>query len=125
MGTEISVTFEIMDADFFGVRYSITVAVTKILQPNGLLRIVLAEQIAVLVFVAGGDEFLQAQLLKVIAEIMEKVAYTRVIAVAKHSFAFKMLLIMPQLVLNVNKLSIKLVFFGIFRLIQILICHRD
>jgi hypothetical protein len=54
----------------------------------------LTEQVAVLVFVASGNQFLQAQLLKVVAEIMEKVAYTRVIAVAKHSFAFEMFLVM-------------------------------
>jgi signal-transduction protein with cAMP-binding, CBS, and nucleotidyltransferase domain len=56
---------------------------------------------------------------------MEKVAHTRVVAVAKYGFAFEMLLVMSQLILNINKLSIKLVFFGILRLIQILVGHRD
>ena len=82
-----------MDADFFGVRYSVSVTVAEIFQPNGLFGIVLAEQVTVLVFVTSGNQFLQSQLLKVVAEIMEKVAHTRVIAISKHCFPFEVRLI--------------------------------
>ena len=114
-----------MDANFLGVGHAIAVTVAKILQPNRLLGIVLAEKVAVLVFVASGNQFLQAQLLEVVAEIMEKVAHTRVVAVAKHRFPLEMRFVVLQFVLNINKLSIELILLCIFRLVQVFVGHTD
>ena len=98
-----------MDADFLGVRYAVAIAVAEILQPNRPFAVVLAEQVAVLVLVASGNQFLQAQLLEVVTEIMEEVAHTRVVAVAEHRLPLEMRLVMLQFVLNINELGIKFI----------------
>ena len=54
----------------------------------------LAKQVALLVLIAGGDEFFQPQLLKVITELVEEVAHPRVIAIAQYGFAPKMFAVM-------------------------------
>ena len=114
MGTEIAVTLEIMNAYLLGVGHTVAIAVAEIFQPNGTFRIILAEKVTVLVLVASGNQLFQSQLLKVVAEIMEKIAYTRVIAITEYRFAFKMCFVMSQFVLYINKLCVKLVFFALF-----------
>ena len=122
-GAEIAVAVKVMDANFFGVGYTVAVAVAGIFKPYSLFAIVLTEQVAVLVFVAGGYQLFQSKLLEIVAEIMKKVAHSRVVAVAEHRFATEMLAIVLQLVFDINELGVKFVFFGIFCRIQVFVGH--
>ena len=91
-----------MNTNFFWIGHTIAIAVPVILQPNGLFRIVLTEKITVLIFIAGGNQLFQPQLLKVVAEIMEEIAHTRIIAIAEYYFTIKMCFIVFQFILNIN-----------------------
>ena len=92
----------ITDPDFNGfefctVFWSATVADEEYnfswFQPNGAFGIILRKQVSVLVLVAGGNQFFQPQLLKVVTEIVEEVADAWVVAVAKHHFVLEMRLV--------------------------------
>ena len=57
---------------------------------------------------------------------MKEIADPRIVAVAKDSLAFEVLLVMPKLVLNVGKLSVKLIFLGALGLVEgVVPCHND
>jgi len=85
-----------------------------------------AEEIHVLIFVAGGDEFFQPQILEAVAEIMKEVGNSGIIAVAENGFAFKVVAVMFQFVFYISKLGIELVFFVAFCAVQVFVegfCH--
>ena len=57
---------------------------------------------------------------------MKEIADPRIVAVAKDSLAFEVLLVVPKLVLNVGKLSVKLIFLGALGLVEVVVpCHND
>ena len=87
------------------------------------LALTLRKQIDVLVLVACGDELLQTEKFEVVGKIGEEIADARVITIAQHGLAAEMLAEMPQLVVDVFKLSVKLILFCLLRLIQILVGH--
>ena len=57
------------------------------------------------------------------SKIFEEVRNSRVITIAEHSLSSKVLLIVPQLVLNVRQLCVELIILRRFRSIQCLVCH--
>ena len=57
-------------------------------------------------------------------KVLEEITFVRVVTVAKHCFVFKVFLVMPQLVLNIRKLRVKLVLFGLHGRIEAFVsCH--
>ena len=78
-----------------------------------------------IIFIAGGDKFFQPQLLEIVAEIVEKVAHTWVVAVAQHRLSTKVFFIVFQLVLNIHELRIKFVFLCRLCGVEIFVCHVD
>lgn len=61
--------------------------------------------------------------LKVISKISKEVAYTWVIAITQYRFTAKMFTIVPQFIVNIFKLSVKLVLFCFFSFIYSSFCH--
>ena len=113
-----------MDADFFGVGDAVAIFVAKVFQPNRPLGIVLAEQVPLLVLVASGNQPFQAQVFKIVGEVVEKVRHPWVIAVAKDCLSLEMFLVMFQLVLDIRELGVKFIFLGVLRAIQLaVLCH--
>ena len=88
---------------------AVVVLVAVVFEVDSLFRCVLAEQIGVAILVAGGDQLFQFQLLEVVREVVEEIADLGVIAVAKDALFREMLRVMPQLLLDVGKLGVKLV----------------
>lgn len=78
----------------------------------------LAEQVWLVVLVAGGDQSLEMQYLKIVKKVLEEVAYTRVVAVAQDGFVLEMPLVMDKFLFDVGKLSIELVLLGRLRGVQ-------
>ena len=68
-----------------------------------------AKKIAVLVLITGRDEFLEPKPFEIVREIMKEIAHARIVAVAKNNFVPEMVLVMPEFLFNIGKLSIKLV----------------
>ena len=101
----------------------VAVFVTFVNQVNGLLTLILTEQVYILIFIASGYQLLQSKELKVISEISEEIAYTRVIAITQYSLTAKMFSVMPQLVVDIFQLRIEFILLGFFCLVQILISH--
>ena len=62
-------------------------------------------------------------MIEVHREILEEVAFVRVIAVAEHGLALKVRPIMLQLPLYVNHLRVKFILLGRLGGIQVLVCH--
>jgi hypothetical protein len=79
---------------------------------------VFAEQICVAILVAGGDQIFQFQLLEVVREVVKEIAYLGIVAVAQDALVLEMLSIMPQLLLDVGELGVKLVLFRRLRGVQ-------
>ena len=121
---KIAVAFKIMNADFFGVRDSVAVLIAEVFQPNRPLGIVLAEQVPFLILVAGGNQSFQAQVFKVVGEIVEKIGHARVIAVTENRLVLEVFLVMFQFVLDIRELCIELVFLGVLCAIQLAILRH-
>ena len=85
---------------------------TAVLEVDAVGRLVLAEQVRLVVLVAGGEQLPEMKHLKIVQEILEKVAYTRVVAVAQDGFVLEVSLVVDELVLDVGKLGIELVLLG-------------
>ena len=57
---------------------------------------------------------------------MKEIADSRVIAVAKDCLSFEMLPVMPQLILNVRKLGVELIFLRALSLVKVIVPgHND
>ena len=113
-----------MNADFFGVGDAVAIFVAKVFQPNRPLGIVLAEQVPFLILVAGGNQSFQAQVFKVVGEIVEKIGHARVIAVTENRLVLEVFLVMFQFVLDIRELCIELVFLGVLCAIQLAILRH-
>ena len=72
----------------------------------------LAEQVRLVVLVAGGEQLPEMKHLKIVQEVLEEVAYTRVVAVAQDGFVLEMPLVMDKFLFDVGKLGIELVLLG-------------
>ena len=79
--TEITVTLKVSDADVLWVWNAGLVIVPAVFKVDGVFSIIPAEQVTILILVAGGDELLEAQFLKVVREVVEEVADPRIVAV--------------------------------------------
>ena len=53
LGAKISVAFQIIDSYLLRIRHSIAVVVASIFEPDGTLRIILAEQVSLLIFITS------------------------------------------------------------------------
>ena len=124
LATEIAVAFQWLYANLLCVWYAVAVLVAFVYKIHSLLALVLAEQIHILILVASGYEFLQAEKLEVVGEISEEVAYAWVVAVAQHGLATEMVAIVAQFVVYVFKLCIEFVFFSSFCLVYASFCHE-
>jgi hypothetical protein len=84
-----------------------------------------AKQVGVLIFVTRSYEPFQTQPFKVHSEIVKEIAYARVVAVTKHRFPAEVVSIMPQFILYIRQLRIKLVVLCLPCGVQICIfyCH--
>jgi hypothetical protein len=88
---------------------------------------VAAEQIRILILVAGRYQFLQTQLRKVVSKIVEEITCARVVAIAEHRFLFEVLNVVRQFSFDVGKDRVELVVLIAFRFVQKLVgrvsCH--
>ena len=80
-----------------------------------------AEEVGGVVLVAGGYELLQAEVLEVVGEVIEEVAYARVVAVAENRFALEVLGVVPEFVFDVRQLRVELVLLRVFRFYQVFV----
>ena len=94
LAAKVAVAFKWLYPYFLSIGDTVAVFVAFIHEKHSLFAFVLAEEIHVLILVASGYEFLQSKKLEVVGEISEEVAHARVIAVAQHRLAAKMLTIM-------------------------------
>ncbi len=62
-----------------------------------------AEQVRVLVFVAGGYQLLQFQLLKIVCEAVEEVADPRIVTVAQNGLTFEVRRVVLQFFFDVRR----------------------
>ena len=120
---EISITLERQHTDFFRIGNVVTILVALVNQIDRFLALTLREQIDILILVAGSYQFLQAEVLEVVGKVREEIADARVVAVAQHGLAAKVLAVVPQLIVDVLQLSIKLILLSLLGLVQILVCH--
>jgi uncharacterized membrane protein len=90
-----------MDAYLFGIGNIIAVLVAVVNEIDGLLALILAEQIHILILIACGDEAFQSEKLEVIGKVCEEVRHARVIAVAQHRLSTKVFLIVAKLIIDV------------------------
>jgi hypothetical protein len=109
---EVPVAPEGLDPDLFGIGNVVAVLVPLVLEVDGLLRVVLANEICVLALVASGDELPESQLLEVVGEVMEEVAHAGVVAVAIDDLALEVLFVVPQFLLDIRQLRLELVLLG-------------
>jgi hypothetical protein len=107
-----------VNADFGRIGNAIVVLVAIVFEVDSLLRHVLAEEIGVAILVAGGDQFFQLQLLKVVREVVKEITDRGIVAVAQDALVLEMFRAMTQLLLDVRKLGIKLVLFDRLRGVQ-------
>lgn len=114
---EVAVPRQVLDADFNAIRFIIFVLVTVVFEIDGPFGVVSAEQVHILILVAGGNEFFEAQFLEVERKVTEEIAHMRIITVAIHHLALEVVLIMLQLPLNVRQLCVKLILLRVFGLI--------
>jgi len=68
-----------------------------------------------LIFVAGGYQLFEPQMLKAVCEVMKERADARVVAVAIDDFASEVAFVMSQFVRDVVELRIELVLFRLSR----------
>jgi hypothetical protein len=122
---EVAIAFQRFHAYFFRIGYVVAVLVALVFQIDRLVTFVLAEEVAFLILIAGGDEAFQPQIFKLVGEIMEEIADARVVAVAEYRLAAEVLFVVLQFILNVGQLGIKLVIFGLVRLGEgaVVVCH--
>ena len=124
LATEIAVAFQWLYANLLCIWCAVAVLVAFIYKIHSLLALVLAEQIHILILVASGYEFLQAEKLEVVGEVSEEVAYAWVVAVAQHRLSTEMVVIVTQFVVYVFELCIELVFFGSLSLVDSSFYHE-
>ena len=106
---EIPIPFKLTDSNIPNVGHPAAHRVPLIFEPYRPLRIVTAEQVAVLVLVARGDELLQAQAVEVVREVMKEVGDAGIVAIAVHTLVTEVSGVVAQLVLDVGKLGVELV----------------
>ena len=64
--------------------------------------------------------------MEIVTEIMEEIAYTRVIAVAQYNLVLEMRPVMLQFVFYIYKLGVKLILLAFFRIVQLVVFrHRS
>ena len=97
------------DTDLFRLRNTTTIRVSVVFQPDCLFTVVLAEEVRILTLVASGDELLEAKLLKVIGEVVEEVAHSRVVTITVNDPVAEVFLVVSELLLNVGESGVKLV----------------
>ena len=105
--------FSLLDADFFGVGdvfFRLLVAV--VFEVDCLFRLVFAEQVCVLVFVASCDELFQPKLPEIQREIQKEIADAGIIAVAQDDLVFEVFLVVPKLSFDVGQYCVELIVLG-------------
>jgi len=80
---EIAVAFESAYADIVRVRDAAAVLVAVVFKVDSTLRSVLTEQIGITIPVTGRDEHFQPELLEVVRELVEKIAYLWIVAASQ------------------------------------------
>ena len=98
-----------MDADFVRVGHAVVVLIAVVFEVASTLSRVLVEQIGVAVLVTGGDQLFQLQLLEVMREVVKEIADLGIVAIAQDGLVFEKVCVMPQLLLDVDKLRVKLI----------------
>ena len=98
-----------MDADFVRVGDVVVVLVAVVFEVASTLSRVLVEQIGVAVLVTGGDQLLQLQFLEVMRKVAKEIANLGIVAIAQDGLVFEIVCVMPQLLLDVGKLRVKLI----------------
>lgn len=73
--------------------------------------------------ITSADQFFKSKVVKIHRKVLEKVAFERIIAVAKNYFIFKMLFVVFQLIFYVSKSRIKLIVFSFLRIYENFICY--
>ena len=110
LATEVAIVFEWMYANPAGGGNSTTRGTFAFVNEIGTAcTMMLAEMIGIAVLIAGGDEFLELEVVEFTREVMEKVADLGVIAVAQDSLALEVLLVVLKLLLNVRKLCVEFI----------------
>jgi hypothetical protein len=79
LAAEVAIALQWFHTDFLRIGYAVAVLVALVFQIDSLLAVVLAEEVAFVILVAGGDEFFQSQRLKVKGKIVEEIADARVV----------------------------------------------
>lgn len=79
---EVAIALQVVDTCLLGVGQTVAVVAAVVFEPEGPLRVVLTEEVSLLILIAGSNWFLQPQLLEIITEIMEEIADSWVVAVA-------------------------------------------
>ena len=116
---DCSVSVIIFDfRQFYSVRFSAAVRYRFAVAKQRQLRERYGRRV-----VTRRNQFLQFQEIEIHREILEKVAFIRVVAITQHRFTLEMLSVMFQLVLDVGKLRVKLVVLVLSRRLQRLVRH--
>lgn len=114
------------DADLVAVGEVVAALVAVVDEADGLFGVVPAEQVHILILVAGGDQLLESKFLEVVRKVVEEIADAGVIAIAIDDFTLEMRLVVFQFPLDIGELGIELVLlrasgllkipvFGLFR----------
>ena len=82
---------------------------------------VLAEQVPLLILVAGGYKPLESQVFEVVGKVVEEVRHAGVIAVAENSLSLEVFLVMFQLILDIRELGVEFILLGLVGTMQITI----
>jgi hypothetical protein len=62
----------------------------------------LTENLRILIFVAGGDQLLETEEVKILIKVVEEIADSRIIAVAIDNLAAEVLAVMLEFVLDID-----------------------
>jgi hypothetical protein len=110
LASEVAVAFEGVDADpLRGGNASARGSLAFVDEVDTELAVVLAEEVGVAVLVAGGDEFLELEVVELAGEVVKEVADLGVIAVAQDSLALEVLRVVLEFLLDVGKLGLELI----------------
>ena len=102
LAAKVPVAIEMLDADCLWVGHVALSPGSLVFKIDGLFRIIPAEQVTTLILVARSDDLCEAQLLKVVREVVEEVTNPRVVAVAVYCLAFEVLPVMLQFSVDVG-----------------------
>ena len=97
--------------------------IPSVVDADAVFGLVLAEEVAICVLVAGGDEPAKAQETEVLREIFEEGRHARVVAIAEHHFVAKMLAIVAEFVFDVGELGVELILLCHAGVVEV-VCHR-